>query len=254
MSHRSAAELAAEDDQRVFEHFALLEVGDQRGRALVHELGRGGDALLDAAVVVPAAVVEMDEPHVPLGQPASQQAVGREGPIGSLGPVQIQHVLRFVCEVHQLGDAGLHLEGEFVLADPRGDLGIVHRVVVQLIQLADGIHHVALTLHVHSAGAAQVQHRIPLGVEVDALEAAGQEAAVPLPRSNRLALASAHAGHHHEAGEVVALATQPVPQPAPHRRATADGGSRVHKGVGRIVVDGVSDQRADNAQLVGHAA
>ena len=48
-------------------------------------------------MVVPARVVELDEPHVPLGQPAGQQAVRRERP-GRLRvrAVQVEHVLRLL--------------------------------------------------------------------------------------------------------------------------------------------------------------
>jgi hypothetical protein len=72
--------------------------------------------VLDAAVVVPVAVIELDEPHAALGQAG--------GPAGSwprtsrrpAGAVQVEHVLRLVGEVHQLRHAGLHAERHLVLA------------------------------------------------------------------------------------------------------------------------------------------
>ena len=42
------------------------------------------DVVLDAAVVVPVAVIELDEAHAALGQPPGQQAVGRERAVAAL--------------------------------------------------------------------------------------------------------------------------------------------------------------------------
>ena len=47
----------------------------------------------DVAVVVPVAVVELDEPHAALGQPAGQQAVRRERAVAALGAVQVERLL-----------------------------------------------------------------------------------------------------------------------------------------------------------------
>ena len=76
---RRAAELAAPDDERVVEHAALLEVDDQRGGGLIG-FARTGWRMPSGrvAVVVPALVVELDEAHAALGQPAGEQAVGGE--------------------------------------------------------------------------------------------------------------------------------------------------------------------------------
>ena len=100
--------------------------------APVDLLGLELDVVLDAAVVVPVAVVELDEAHAALGQPAGQQAVGGERAVARLGAVHVEHCRRLVREVHQAGHAGLHLERHLVLADARGDLGIVHRRVAAM--------------------------------------------------------------------------------------------------------------------------
>ena len=93
--------------------------------ALVDLAGRHRDVLLDVAVVVPVAVIELDEAHAALGQPPGQQAVGGEGAVAALGAVQVEDLLRLVGEVHQVRHAGLHAEGHLVLRDARGDLRIV---------------------------------------------------------------------------------------------------------------------------------
>ena len=84
LGHRRPAELAAPDHQRLVEHAALLQVLDERGRSLVDLRGGPLDVLFDHAVMVPVAMVELDEPHAPLGQPPGQQAVGAERAVGAL--------------------------------------------------------------------------------------------------------------------------------------------------------------------------
>ena len=76
LGHGRAAEFAAPDDQRVVEHAALFQIGDQRGGRLVDFLGLELDVVFEIAVVVPVAVIELDEPHAAFGQAAGQQAVG----------------------------------------------------------------------------------------------------------------------------------------------------------------------------------
>ena len=75
LAERRAAELAAPDDERVVEQSALLEILHQRGRR-----GVGVPALLrelreEIAVLVPAGVHELHEPHAALEQPPGDQAV-----------------------------------------------------------------------------------------------------------------------------------------------------------------------------------
>ncbi len=76
LGHRRAAEFAAPDDERVVEHAALLEVADQGRGRLVGRLSHSSRVcLLMRVVVVPIAVIELNEPHAALGQAAGEQAV-----------------------------------------------------------------------------------------------------------------------------------------------------------------------------------
>ena len=205
--------------------------------------------------MVPVAVIELNEPHAALGQPPGQQAVGGERAVAPLRAVQLEHVRRLVRDVHQLRHARLHAKRHFVLADARGDFRIVDRLVVQPIERLHAVDHVALLLGRDSARAADVQHRIALAAKLDALKAAGQKAAVPLPRGDRLRLAElAQRRQHDEARQVVAVAAQAVREPRAHRRPAGDRRAGVHERVGRIVIDGLGVQRADDAHLVGHLA
>jgi hypothetical protein len=138
-----------------------------------------------------------------------------------------------------------------VLADARGDLRVVVRLRVEGVQLPDRSDDVALTRLADAVRTPHVEHGVALGVERHALEAARQEAAVPLPRRDRLPLAAADRRQHDEARQVVALAAEAIREPRAHARAPRDQRARVHEGLGRIVVDRLGLQRADDADLVG---
>ena len=60
-----AAEFAAPDDQGVVEHAATLEVLNERPRGLVDVLALRLDVVREIAVLVPAAVEDLDEAHTP---------------------------------------------------------------------------------------------------------------------------------------------------------------------------------------------
>ena len=59
-----APELAAPDHQRIVEQPALLQVLNQRGGGLIHALGLQREVARQVVVLVPAAVIELDEAHV----------------------------------------------------------------------------------------------------------------------------------------------------------------------------------------------
>ncbi len=78
-------------DERVVEQAALLEIGDQRGGGLVGLAALVADGAGQAAVVVPALVVELDEADAALGQAAGEQAVGGEGAgRAAVGAVEVE--------------------------------------------------------------------------------------------------------------------------------------------------------------------
>ena len=60
-------ELPTPNDQRILEQASLLEVLYQRRRGLVGCLALQGDVARKIVVLIPAAVVELDESHVALG-------------------------------------------------------------------------------------------------------------------------------------------------------------------------------------------
>ena len=92
----------------------------QRGGRLVGVAGTGRvRSLRQVAVLVPAAVEELDEAHAALGQPAGQQAVGGEG--AGLARRRGRTGRRSCCGSFDRsvssGTRGLHAEGHLVLGD-----------------------------------------------------------------------------------------------------------------------------------------
>ena len=134
-----AAEFAAPDDQRIVEQAAVLEIFDQRGRGLIGVAALPFQCARQVAVLVPAHVEELNEPHAAFGQPAGQQAVGGIGAgLLHLGAVHVEHVLRLVLDVGQLGHGGLHAKRHLVLRDARGDFRVAGIGELLLVQLARG--------------------------------------------------------------------------------------------------------------------
>jgi len=90
------AEFTAPNHECVLEQTALLEVFNEGGRGLIDIVGKGRQLFGEAAVVVPAAVIELDEADIAFGKAAGEDAVCGEGagPLG-LGAVEGEGGFRF---------------------------------------------------------------------------------------------------------------------------------------------------------------
>ena len=110
--------------------------------------------------MVPAAVVELDEPHAALGQPPRQQAVRCERAVAAARTIHIENARRLVAEIDQVGHAHLHPEGQLVLRDARGDLGVFDQLPLGAIELGDGLDQVLLRLAAHARRIADVGNRV----------------------------------------------------------------------------------------------
>src|SRR5262245_44941836 len=71
-----ASEFPAPNDERVIEQAAPFEVADQRGRRLVRALALQREVAGQIVMLIPAAVVKLDEANTALGEPAREQTVG----------------------------------------------------------------------------------------------------------------------------------------------------------------------------------
>ena len=110
LHHRRAAEFPTPDNQRVLQHAALLQILHQSRARLVGVDAVLLDVLHQIAVLIPGFVEQLHVAHTALHQPASHQAVIREGRLAGLRAVHFQDVLRLLCQVHQFRSAGLHPE------------------------------------------------------------------------------------------------------------------------------------------------
>jgi len=101
----------------------------------------------EAAVVVPVAVVELDETHAALGETAGDETVAGEGAgLVHIGAVAVDGGGGFAGEVHELGHAGLHPIGHLELADARLDLRVAAGGELLAIQVGDAVEHEAAAL------------------------------------------------------------------------------------------------------------
>src|ERR1041385_934251 len=73
------AEFSTPDYQSVIEHSTLLQVEDQAGGCTIDIFAALRQILRQISMMVPIAMIELDEAHSPFGQTARQQAVRGKG-------------------------------------------------------------------------------------------------------------------------------------------------------------------------------
>src|SRR5438093_12174230 len=74
-----APKFAAPNHRRVIEHAALLQVHDQRGARLVRIFALLANAFRQGVVLVPAAMIKLDEAYAALGHAAREETIIGEG-------------------------------------------------------------------------------------------------------------------------------------------------------------------------------
>ncbi len=117
----------------------MLEVGNERPSGSVGVATANVHVFGEVAVVIPTAVIKMDEAGSTFCEAPSEQAVGSEATVPRGCAVEIEHMLGFVADVDEARDGGLHAVGHLIGSDTSVDLRIVNELVPLLIQLADGI-------------------------------------------------------------------------------------------------------------------
>ena len=167
------------------------------------------------------------------------ERVGRRGLVGDVG---------------QLGDAGLHPEGQLVLLDPRVRLGVAHELVVHLVEGLEPVERVAAHLRRNARRVVDVQDRVAAAAERDPGVLARQVARRPQPRRDRLQLLGVRRlGHQHdERRQVVVERAQAVRGPGAQARPAGDLVAGLHVGDRRLVVDRLGVHAPDEAHVVDH--
>src|SRR5579875_4027840 len=69
LEHWRAAKLTAPDHQRIVQQAALLQIRQEGIRRPISQAATDSHVACQVAVVVPAAVIQLNEAHAPLGQP-----------------------------------------------------------------------------------------------------------------------------------------------------------------------------------------
>src|SRR4051812_9410046 len=94
LGHRCAAKFAPPNHDGVVEHTPLLEVGDEGGRRAICLLSFDRDVFLDAAVVVPVAVIELDKSNASFRQSSREQAIGCKRSVARFRSIEFKYALR----------------------------------------------------------------------------------------------------------------------------------------------------------------
>ena len=194
------------------------------------------------------ALADLDEAHAGLAQPAGHQALAgeRSGRPG-LHAVGVEHVLRLLRDVEQLGHLALHPEGQLVRLDDAVDrIGSARRCGEVAVHRLDQVELLALELMPPT----RLEVRQIAGVvDARALEVGRQEGAAVVHRPAEVR----RRVDGDVAGQVLVLRAEAVEQPRAHARPRQRGvgaaGVQLHDRlrVGRRV--GV--QAAEPAELVG---
>src|SRR5688572_9660120 len=134
LRHRRAAKFTAPDDQRIIEHAALFEVGDESRSGLIQVGGILPDEFDEVIVMIPIAMIKLDEPDAAFSETSREKAIGGKRAVARLAAVEIKDALRLVGNIHQTGNGRLHPERQFVLADACGNLRIIHNAELRTVQ------------------------------------------------------------------------------------------------------------------------
>ncbi len=249
-----AAEFAAPDDERVVEETAGAEVVEECGDGAVNGAAVAAKGGFEVLVLVPSAMIDLDETDAGLGEAAREEALAGEGIGGGVtDAVAGERGRGFAFEFEEFGHLGLHAEGEFVGLDDALDLGVaiggLEEVVVHLLDEVDlpallGIgEETVLDVAEGSGGVVLAE-----GTDARALIDGGQEGAAEVLGSE---LERRRQGD--EAGKVLVFGTEAVEDPGAHGRADELGraGVKLDEGLGMIRDVGV--HRTDEAQVVGVA-
>ena len=90
LEHGRAPKFASPNNERVLQQASLFQVGKQRPSRSIGQLAANTHISLQVAVMVPAAVVQLNEAHAAFRQASGQQTVGGVGAIARLGSVHFQ--------------------------------------------------------------------------------------------------------------------------------------------------------------------
>ena len=217
---------------------------------------------IDPAVVVPRGVEQLHHPDTPFDQPAGHEAISREraeqsdtAPVAALNlrfvaidAIQVEGLLRFAPEIHQLRRRHLHLVSQLVGRNPAVNFRIPDRLLSQGVQFGDTLNAPVLHLVRDARRVVDVQHRRSLVAEQHPGILARQIAARPARRTTRDATTGRD--KHYELRQIFRRGPEAVTQPGTHAWPAGNGRSGVHQQLAGNVVELISVHRTHEADVV----
>jgi hypothetical protein len=153
----------------------LLQIADESAAGTIGLASLLLNAAANVAMMIPVAVIKLNEANPALRQPAREQTIGGEGTVTRFAAIHFERFLLLGTDVHESRHAALQTEGHFVLGDARGDFRIVHQQVMLLVQGIDGADIGALAALGDAGRALQVHHRLTFAAQLYALISAWQK-------------------------------------------------------------------------------
>ena len=228
----------------------MFQVLQQRADGLVALLGELPMLHLDVVVAVPRlafAVPDLHEAHAALDEPSRRENLPRLRALA----IHRADVRRLLADVERVRRLHLHPVGQLEGCDARFELSLAR--TGRRVALVQGAEQIQLRSLVADGNLLVVDVLDePLdarlgGVEVGALEDAGEKGALPVLRLlNRVAARA----HRDEAGEILVLRAEAVSDPRAHARARQARVAAVEQHERRLVVGHVRVHRADDADVV----
>ncbi len=261
-----AAELGAPDDERVVEQTALLEVSEERGGRLVHDFPVLRVLLGEHSVSVPIAhafaaslvgtIEELHKTHALLHEPTREDAVAGVGGLQVfhrvarlIGAIHFQNVRGLGGNVGDLGHGELHLRGEFVAGDARGEFAVAGETLKMMaVQRANEIARGGVGHRRQCGWTREIPQRFRR-VEVRALKRRWEKTGAP--EISRRLRSTTRVRNGDIRGERVVFAAEPVGGPCAHAGEAIEREARAHEVFAGAVRVRFAGERMDEAHLVG---
>src|SRR5205807_3120847 len=111
-----AAKFAGPHDESVVQHASLLEIEHQSGGRLIDAPALQSDVSRQVVMLIPSAMIELNETYAALGQPPREEAIGGIGSgLARIRAIEFKDGFGFLGKVHQGGHGSLHAIGHLVL-------------------------------------------------------------------------------------------------------------------------------------------
>ena len=202
---------------------------------------------------VPAAMENLDVAHAALGQAAGVQATRGERArrLGVIA-VELEGRVGFLAQVHQLRHRRLHAKGHLVLLDAREHRRVGEAFVLSVVQRGECIELGAAIRARHAGGVVQIQNRVALAAQQNALMLRRHEARAPQSAKQTLLRVLRPRVHHHVVRQIFVHAAEAVAEPRAEARPTGDLAAGLDVRNRRVMINRLGKRRVHHAQILGH--